>query len=499
MPTAPTYRELLRSLTLGTARLSPGSEVLEWLDDLGAVDPSADTAEQLLTAYGLLERFQRMQPRSVRVEEAKVPPESPAEDRQPPAPRLARGLQLILEGTYAELLDEGIELVLDRKTYVPPALLPLLIPRAVALLNEDRKQALRYLDAGGQRATWLARQHPDWAILTPEYPFAHYWQASAQPAQKAQILSEWRRSDPTAAREALEKIWAGESPRNQEVLLESLRGTVAVEDWPWLRESLEPKRKGVRRALTELLLLAREPTAIADFEAIARDATGQDGTISANPPGNDMRELLKSYGGTKAPESLGQRLLEIMPPGSWARILEMPVERFWIGLPALELRGAARAVHRYEDQAMTEKLLRFLLREEPKGFPMDLAGDLVRSLDRETFDHIYDELLTREKDALRLRGFSRHLALQRKQSWSERLSKAMISRLLEDLHQRQLDYTTQRDLALHWKQAVPLIDPSVFPWLRKQLHTTTERYDAFGKLATRMLQVTSFRSQLRTT
>ncbi|PPK88800.1 hypothetical protein CLV84_1772 [Neolewinella xylanilytica] len=496
MASAPPYSELFKSITLGSVRLPTDSRVFEWLDELGAIDPTADNAEQLLAALGLTERMRRMQPLTLPVDTA-LSGEAPPEDRTAPEPRLARGLQLILEGTYAELLDEGVDLVLERGTYVPSPLLPLLLPRAVALLEADRERALRYLEAGGQRARWLARQHPDWAVLTPDYSFGAAWKSADQPAEQARVLSQWRSADPATARMALQNIWEDQSPRNQEVLLEGMRGTVTEDDGRWLRERLGPKRKGVRRLLSELLLLAREPEAVRDFTAIARNVTAADGTIAATPPGGEVRDLLESYGGTKAPESLGQRLLEIMPPESWVDIVEGPLERFWLKLPPLELRSAARAILAFSDRAFSLRLVRFLLREEPKGFDLELASQLVRSINKTTFDGLFDEVLTEEKDALRLRGYSRYLALQRTVNWSERLSKAMVNRLLEDLHQRQLDYATQRDLALHWKQAVPLLDPGIFPWLRQQLHTTTERYDAFGNLATRMLQVTSFRSQLR--
>ncbi|WP_116106499.1 DUF5691 domain-containing protein [Lewinella sp. IMCC34191] len=495
MPAPPTYARLFKSVTLGTVRRPPEPEVLAWLDELGAIDPTADEAEQLLVALGLAERMHRMRLATSSVVDTNSGI-APPEESDPPPPKLARGLQLILEGTYPELLDEAVDLVLTQGTFVPPQLLPLLIPRAAAFLSEDYTRAQRYLDAGGKRGRWLAAQHPDWALLTPTYSFATAWSAAEQPARQAEILSAWRRVDAQTARRALEDIWDEQSPRNQEVLLDGLQDSLEEPDHAWLRERLQPKRKGVRRRLTELLLLAREPQTVADFQAIAINATAADGSIAANPPSGEMRDLLKQYGGVKAPESLAQRLLEILPPEVWSEVVNMPLPRFWLGLRPLELRAASRSILAFSNADLIQEMVRFLLQEEPKGYDMELAGRLVQALDRESFNRLYDELLTKEKDALRLRGFSRYLALQRREAWSERLSKAMVTRLLEDLHNRQLDYATQRDLGLHWKLAVPLLDTAIFPWLRRQLHTTTERYDAFGKLATRMLQVTSFRRQL---
>ena len=497
MPSPPSFNEMFRLITLGTARRTPPPELLEWLDGIGAVDPTADHAEQCLMALGITERMQRLVPVQLDVESLPATAQSPAEERPAPSPRLARGLELVLDGTYPELLDEAVGIVVDRQTYVPHPLLPLLLPLAVSALESDREQALRIVDAGGERGRWLAAQHPDWAVLTPAFDFERAWKRTDQPGQQANVLKAWRHREPQAAREALAAVWDGQSPRNQEMLLEGLRPQVSSADYPFLLAALGPNRKGVRRVASEMLLLAGEPTATKAFREIAGSALGADGTLAPLPADPEVRESLKAYGGIKAPETLGQRLLEMLPPGNWEELTGMPRERFWLRLPPLELRAAGRALLAFRDTEGTVAFVGFLLREEPKGFPLDLAGELVRQLPPQSFDRIFEQFLAQEKDALRLRGYARYLALQRKRHWSERLSKAMVTRLLDDLHRRELDYATQRDLALHWKQSIPLLHPELFPWLRQQLHTATERYDAFGKLATRMLQVTSFRSQLR--
>ena len=497
MPSPPNFTEMLRLVTLGTARRTPPPELLEWLDGIGAVDPTADHAEQCLMALGITERMQRLVPTLLDAETLPPTAQAPPEQRQAPSPRLARGLELVLDGTYPELLDEAMEVVLDQNTYVPHPLLPPLLALAVATLDSDRDQALRILEAGGARGRWLAAQHPEWSVLTATFDFARAWKRADQPGQQVAVLQAWRHRDPEAAREALAAVWEGQSPRNQEMLLEGLRPQLSSADHPFLLAALEPNRKGVRRVASELLLLAGEPTATRAFREIARSALGADGTLAPLPADPDVRDTLKAYGGLKAPETLGQRLLEMLPSTEWNALTGMPLARFWLRLPPLELRGAGRALLAYDDAEGTVAFVEFLLCEEPKGFPLELAGELVRKLPAETFDLLFDRFLDREKDALRLRGYARYLALQRKRHWSERLSKAMVTRLLDDLHRRELDYATQRDLALHWKQSIPLLHPDLFPWLRQQLHTATERYDVFGKLATRMLQVTSFRSQLR--
>ncbi|WP_116126985.1 DUF5691 domain-containing protein [Lewinella sp. IMCC34183] len=489
----PPFAELLRALTLGTARRSPDPTLLEWLDARGAIDPTADAAEQLLAAVALTERTHRLE---LRKPSASVPTTAlaPPETRVLPAARLARGLQLILGDTYPELLDEAVALVLDRGTYVPPNLLPALLPRAAALLDTDPLRARRYLEAGGERGAWLAGQHPDWITLTDNFSYPAAWRREEQPAHRAAVLTRWRRVASADAREALAAIWTTQAPRNQEILLKALETGISPADAPWLREALGPKRKGVRRQLFQLLLLAGEDQALADWRALAYE-------VVSGSPGRTLsetgRELLKTYGGVKAPVTARQWLLRIGPPAAWKEVtgLELPV--FWSRLPELELRAAGRAIRDGGSPEVCQQFLRFLLLEEPQQFPRAVAAELVRRLPGREFDALYGEVLSSRTDALRLRGIPRFLALQRTVSWNERLSRAMITRLLDDLHSRQLDYATQRDLALHWKQAAPLLDPELFPWLRQQLHATAERPDVFGKLATGLLQTTSFRRQLR--
>ncbi len=485
MPVPPAYSSLLQAITLGTARRPLPAAVSGWLEDIEATDPEADAGEQLLAALALRERVERFTDHAG----GDIDPagdSAPEETRTPPYPRLARGLQLILEGTYPDLLDEAVDLVAENNTYVPHALLPALLTRAAKLMDEDYTHAQRWVTAGGARGHWLLRQHPEWAPLDPAYDYAQAWQHERQPGRRATLLGRWRRTDPVAAREALAASWDTLSPRNQIVLLEGMQTGLSPADQPWLRGALEPKRKGVRRALARLLVRSGEPEALDHFIYLARagDAVEQ-------------RAILATYGGVKAPQTLRQLLLETLPPRQWASITAASLPAFWQGLKPIELRGAAEAIRDYDDPLARVAFVRMLVLDNPPHFPAPLAVALVNLLTEGEFSGIYDELLSKEQQALSLRSLARLLALSRRTPWSERLTKAMINQLIDNLRSHHLDYATQRDLALHWKLAIPLLHVDTFPWLRQQLHATTERYDAFGKLATQLLQTTAFRRELR--
>jgi hypothetical protein len=489
----PDFTELLRALTLGTARREIPANVREWVDAKGAVDPTADDGEYLLAAVALIERSHRLRDRRISLEDEteRCPPET----LPPPEFRFARGLALIFDGTYPGLMDEAVELIHARNTYLPAPLLPALHLRAAALAETNYPEALRYIAAGGERGKWLARQHPDWHRLVTSYDFASAFRKETQPGQQARLLRQWRHHAPDAAREALQAEWKIQKPWNQELLLAALEVGLEQADISFLLAALKPKRKGVRRIATRLLLRLQERATLSDWTALARSSMQPDGKLSEIVRAAGDKEVLERYGGTATGQRLPNRLLSILPPDLWEDISGLPLPTFWTRLRPLELRDAGRAIVAFADEAAAGAYVSFLIDRHYRDLPPELTGQLINLLPAQDFTARYDRALEQYPDLLSFHGPARVLALQRKDTWSERLTKALLTRLVSDLQERHLDHATQRQLAEQWRSAIPRIHPATFPWLRQQLHAATERYDAFGKLATEMLQVTRFRRE----
>jgi len=152
--------ELLPIPWLLIGYISP--EVTAWLEEKAALDPTADEAEALLVAYAIVERLHRLQAGRTGEVDSLVAPE---EIRQPPPPRLARALELILRGTYPGVLPEAITILNERKLLLPPHLLPELLEEAGKQLSSHPDYAQQLLLAGGHRASWLTTQNPAWAEL----------------------------------------------------------------------------------------------------------------------------------------------------------------------------------------------------------------------------------------------------------------------------------------------------------------------------------------------
>jgi len=491
---------LLRNLTLGTARQDLSEESREWLSARDAVDPTADDAEQLLAAYAIAERLQRLQPTRVNSPKANLLTPPAAEDRQAAPPRLGRGLQLILEGTYPEVLPEAIALLEERQLYVPPHLLPALLERARELRKDNSSFARQLVAAGGKRAEWLARLKPEWAPLSTDYDQAAAWQREATPGLRLQLLRSWREQDPTAARAALTTIWDAQPPKNQESLLSAMETNIAEADRAWLRERLGPKRKGVRRALLRLLLLAGEEQALSDLTTVAAAAFNDAGQLQTVLDSPEAKEILVAYGGLKRGESLAVYLLEMLPPTLLADLVGKTLPEFWNGLNKSQLKATAQAVLAYDHPLELSAFMRFATVVNPAQLPLEEAAKLATRLAQEDFVEIFHALLDQEKNVFHSGGVPRILILSREEPWSERITKAFMLQLLNTLKaKRELPYQLQRDLATHWKLAIPLLHVTTFSWLRTHLHAQTERADAFGKLATDTLRSLSFRRALRET
>lgn len=496
MAQTPLHDDLLSTLTLGTARKEAGQIITNWLAERDATDPMADDSEQLLAAWALLERTKRLQPSANQVREAM--PLAPEETLPYASGRLARGLQLILKGTYPGVLPEALDLLNERQQLVPPYLLPDILDRAAALRDSAPELSDRLLLAGGQRAGWLAALNPEWAIIHPDYDFATAFQRDVTPGKRLPLLRRWRRRNPKAAREALAAVWDKQSPKNQESLLSALEIGLSAEDIPWLRAGLAPKRKGVRRQLLRLLLLAGEERAADDLLALAASALTDEGKLPTVHPTAEGKEAIVSYGGLRKNESLSEFLLSQLSPTAIPDLLGLPAAEYWPSLPKAQLKAAATAILAYADTDICADFVRFALIANPAQLPMEEIARITATLPQPAFEAVFHEVLEREKKVFHYGGVARVLALSRTEPWSARISKAFVLQLVATLRDiRDLPYGLQRDLQSHWKLSIPLLNASIFQWSRTHLHAMTERSDVFGKLATEMLQILSFRTGIR--
>ena len=491
----PSYHQLLRNLTLGTARQSVEDEVVSWLTTRDAVDPTADASEQLLAAWSVTERLHRLEAGEVITPDATTV--APMDERPLPSPRLSQGFALIMRGTYPRILPEALRLLAEQHLQFPPFLLPDLLTKAVSLQDEDPGKCRELVRAAGPRGTWLAELNPDWSTLRKGFDFATAFTREATPGRRSSLLKRWRQVDPSAAREALSTIWNKQSPKNQEMLLEALTVNPVAEDITWLRERMGPKRRGVRRALLKLLLRLREPQATEELTTLAVASLDEQGKILTTLNDPAAIDLLNAYGGLLKKESLAEFLFDVLPPNLLPDLVGKTGPEFWSGLRKDELERTARTLLRYPTDEWRSAFVHFACRVNPAQLPLEATAAIAASLPQQAFLEVFHELLDAEQEVLHFGGVPRILALSREEPWSERITKAFVLQLVKTLREvHSLPYSLQKDLQSHWKLAIPLFHVSTFGWLRTQLHAMTERSDAFGKLATEVLQTTAFRRTL---
>ena len=495
MPKANQQAQLLSTLTLGTARRALGTEVGTWLEGNAALDPTADEAEALLAAYAIAERLHRVQAGR---RGGLSHPKAPKESRQQAPPRLARALELILQGTYPGVLSEAVAVLNERQLLLPPHLLPELLTEAGKQLDPHPEYAKALLRTGGHRATWLTTQNPDWAELREDYDLAAAWLRDVTPGRRRSLLRRWRLTEPAAARLALAEAWPKLSPKNQQTLVASLEVNIGPEDTNWLRAQLTPKRKGVRRELLRLLLLAGEKKALEDMLQLASGAFDDSGKLVSMLKGADAINLLEAYGGLQKGTSIGVFFLANLPPNVLPELTDRSPADFWASLSKEQLKAAAIAINTFTDTSLQTDFVHYALRAEIARLPISVLAEITAALPQETFLTLFHELLTAEQNAFHFGGMARVLALARTEPWSERISKAFVLQLVDtQRNASQLSHRLQKDLQSHWKLATPLLDPAIFGWARTHLHSMTERSDAFGKLATEVLQTLAFRRVLR--
>lgn len=491
----PDHAQLLATLTLGTARQTLPDAAREWIKQRDAVDPTADDAEHLLAAWAVNERLERLNGGT----KIKLAPSAtaPADDRALPSPKLNRGMQLVMRNTYPRLLPEVLRLLEDQKIQFPPFLLPELLELAVVQFDAEPELTAAMLRAAGPRGQWLVNLNPEWEILSSDFDLAAAWATEDTPGKRLPLLKRWRTSAPEAARLALDVIWSKQSPKNQESLLAAVETNLSSSDLPWLRDQLAPKRRGVRRVLFKLLLRGGEEQALNEATEIAVASLNDEGKIANQLTTEEAKERLVSYGGLQKKESLADFLLDVLPPNLLPDLLSQTGPEFWGTLRKSELQLAARTLLRYDLPEMNVAFVRFTCQANAAMLPAKEAADLTAGLPQTTFLSLFHELLDNEKSLFHFGGLPRLLILSRKEHWSERITKAFIGELTRTMKEvYALPHATLRDMQLHWRLSIPLVHPSAFGWLRTQMHSMTERGDAFGKLATEMLQTTAFRREM---
>lgn len=351
------WDELVKRALLGTERdLRPIPSFGASGADEGAVERPIE--DQLLDAAALASLARRA---GRRANEAKTPLPEPSPDE--PRPAIGRratvhAMSLLYEPRHRELLGEWLDAVAAAERVVTPRLLP-------GLLEVGRRQpkfAERIRAVVGARGLWLAAHNDAWAYARGETA-----DLDAAP-DRPLALRRLRESDPDAARQRIEELWASERAKDRASFVETLTIRLSMADEPFLESCLDDRAKDVRRAAARLL--ARLPESrlaermLTRATAYVRFTDAWEVTL---PPALDeamARDGIQEKGAAEGGARTWwlTQILRATPPGRLSSALDRPPEDLIDNALESEwrrtlLEAISAATLAYQDDAWAEALL----------------------------------------------------------------------------------------------------------------------------------------------
>ncbi|MFV2195218.1 DUF5691 domain-containing protein [Nocardiopsis sp. LOL_012] len=285
--------------------------------------PAADGARALLdrAALATVRRLAGYTPATA----APVAPDN-APVPEPLGEAAAHRLAMILDGR-TDVLPEWLDLVAARGRGVPPASMPALLDQGA------RESRLRPAIAAvaGERGRWLARHNPAWSYLTSEAlpgdAFSERDWTEGTPAERRRALAALRATDPAAARERLESVWAGLGRADlRRTLLDTFATGLGPGDADLLDRALDDRSANVRG--TALSLLTRLPDSAhahrlrGYVHEYAR--RGEGGTLLVDPVPRERTEALRDLA-LVAPAKAKVSRNELFER-SWALVTHAPLD-----------------------------------------------------------------------------------------------------------------------------------------------------------------------------
>ncbi len=463
-----TWREVLAVALAGTDR--------QELEDVAEELRGADPEETVLREAALLtyERLAGWQPAvGVVPDWERCPPET----RPVASASAARLLDELLLSYEMPLIREWLELAASSGVLVAPGQLASLLQLARA----ESAVRQRLPAVVGERARWLAKLRPEWAIAGLKPP-EEAW-VSGTPEERLAALKALRGSEPDRARELLAERWASEPRRAG--LLEALAVGLSAKDQAFLEQAVRDPRREVRQSARKLL--ARLPSSGFAQRMLER-AQGcilwSSKRLEIEPPAGLDAGLQADELEPRPPSGMGERawllaqIVGYVPPSIWPGEMLLPVIQSDWARPVWW--GLVSAAERFQDTAATELVLRH----------WEYAHELDKSLisPMQAFNAL--EPRAREGIAqghLASPGLAAQLLPELRQAWSLGLSQAVAQRL-----ETILEAAKSRSGAV-LNAAAYHAHPDALPLFEQAL----AKHPLTDEAANRCLDILQFRAEMR--
>lgn len=449
------WDDVLRAALLGTERQSSAFPAPQGAQPLAAALsalPSADPALRLLSAAGLLTVYRRAgnQPAEAAPPSAAPAPDA-AQDRPRVGARAAGMLAQVLGNAKRPLVAEWLDCCASAGLRVPEEYLPALFEWG--RLEKDLHGSIAAV--AGLRGSWLAGQNQAWSfaqgasgLQAPE--IGDSWETGSLPVRIG-ALAGLRATDPERARGMLEASWEQEDAEARAAFLRALAKGLSSADEPFLEKCLADRRKEVRTAAADLLVLLpgsrlvarmRERLApLLEFgpgkKGILGKLAGARGTLAVTLP-KDCDEGMQRDGIAEKPpggRKIGQKqwwlqqMLAAVPPAAWCEAWKLEPE----GLLALSEKtdyaealreGLAAAALRARDEAWAVALLSSATKFQ------ETESELFRLLAPAKREAIVQQALKSAKDSLADSAGTVSLILLCTHLWSEDFTQHVMKAVL---------------------------------------------------------------------
>lgn len=450
------WTDLQRILLLGTDRAALSDRLRRSMAEYQIPERGTE-AEQLLRSLSYFHQLRKGAALPARKSKLPQGPE-PDELAVPNHRQALIARHLLRNEDLLPILPEYIELLAQQGLSLPPEA----IPAAFSYYLDHPTQLPVLQKVLGNRAIWLARQNPEWALFAPLNAEESWLYGTLE--ERKIYLQQLREKDPELGLEKLESAWSDLPSGFHLPLLKALQEKLTTADAPFLQQLLAHPEPSIRRLagrglcqipgasyLEKLTALARKlfqkteagsyrPIEAADFPAL-RDQAADLGLLG--PGGDIKREIL----------SISRDIVGILPPRSWEKLWQTSaagaLEIFRAG-PRYQLirNDLAGSIRHYGDIPWMKDLLRPMLEMAAEQWDHPALCKLIMELPYNVFTGLADEYLSFAKSLLEPTSLIYFMLLESPHPWTPG-----ISRRLMGIFQDYLQYSRAhfQDEAAHYE------------------------------------------------
>ena len=427
------WEELLKIAMLGTDQTDLPIPLLAELQALGIDinEPPEKILAQGLAYYRMLQKGAA----NIPVYEGAFPKAIEEGETTVCSPKSSRHLRLILDGTFEAALPEFITLLNNHKRSLPPESLPALLNRCI----KDKELWVKIRLAIGNTGQWLIQQNPDWQVLAPLADPKNWLMAEKEERQN--ILKHWRRTAPSLAIEALEKIWEDLTHTDKTAYLKTFQVGLSLADEDFLEKCLDDGRKPVRQQAVELLSQLPDSLLQQRLFEVAVEIFQYDGNhfqlilpkeLSKKISRDGIEKQTKDY--LRANRQLGWflQIIERIPPHRWEQNFEEEPEKIITLAKAADktknfIRALARAALLHKDTAWLSAITHhWSIEQEEMEWTSSLGKKVLAGLSDQSANILAIRYLERNEHMLDERSLASQLLLLGGHAWEDRLTLLIV-------------------------------------------------------------------------